>query len=222
MKTNIHSKFLNNKTDEQLLVLFNEPLQSDEIKLAVIWILQERKQDNTYLLSEEQILNQKINDRQHVAVTLIGHGDLGGEHLPKSIKTAGYLIIANILIIIFQWAILSNAFEQSTSQKATSLMSNVILIVLFSILNVFLFQGKKWVRIAFSIIFGINIIFTAVVLFTLPNIYRMLPNLAIYIALFAFITTVLKIVSLILLFSKSANAFYAGNIAPDKDMFDQI
>jgi hypothetical protein len=222
MKTNIHSKFLNNKTDEQLLVLFNEPLQSDEIKLAVIWILQERKQDNTYLLSEEQLLNQKINDRHHEAVTLIGHGDLGGEHLPKSLKLAGYLVLGIIVSILFQWAILFNAFHLNINQNMATMIGNFIVMVIISIFAVFLFQGKKWVRIGFCVFFGINFIFLAIGLAALPNIFSVLPNLAIFIALFSLIDVGLRVMSLILMFSKSANAFYAGNIAPDKDMFDQI
>lgn len=222
MKTNIHTKFLLNKTDDQLLFILNEPQQSDEIKLAVIWILQERKQDNTYLLTEEQVLNQKIDDRHHEAVALIGRGDLGGEHLPKSVKIAGYLVLGTILSVILQWAILFNAFDMSAMQNMPALVRNFMMIVWFTIFTVFLFQGKKWVRIAFCIIFGLHFIFTAFALVELPNIYSLLPNLGIFMALFAFIDSALKVACLILLFSKSANAFYSGIIATDKEMLDQI
>ena len=63
MKTNIHTKFLHKKSDEQLLQLVNNLSQADDVRLAALWLLQERNITENIPLHLEMQLEMNIAGR---------------------------------------------------------------------------------------------------------------------------------------------------------------
>lgn len=219
MKTNIHTKFLQKKSDEQLLQLVNNLSQADDVRLAALWLLQERNITENIPLHLEMQLEMNIAGRSEDLKEYAEKHGLEDMEIPQVIKIAAYLTLVPIVLFIIQLVIFN---QLNMLIFNTTILLNIAVMLMLVIVCIFILNGKQWPRIVMSIILALNIIFIVSGWNGLIQIFRMLPNMGIFIFILTIIELGSKITVVAMLFSQKANRFYRGGKQITENVLDQL
>ncbi len=219
MKTNIHTKFLQKKSDEQLLQLVNNLSQADDVRLAALWLLQERNITENIPLHLEMQLEMNIAGRSEDLKEYAEKHGLEDMEIPKIIKIAAYLTLIPSALFIIQLIIFN---QLNILVFNTTILLNIAVMLMLVIVCIFILHGKQWPRIVISVILVINIIFVIATWDQFIQLFRMLPNMGIFLFLLTIVDIGSKIVVLSMLFSQKANRFYRGGKQITENVLDQM